>query len=129
MKKTNLKSIKKGLVFNEFQGDLRFNYKFTIDGTEYIMFRIIPKNIVERGKIAVLKYSIREVIKETENSRKAATLNEEVSKYSIPIQTEYNGVALEGRVVEASSIHIKVKLDKPLGGESRVNLGFAPDVV
>ncbi len=46
-------------------------------------------------------------------------------KPEIKIKTEYKGITLKGRIVNAESGYISVVLDKPCKGKSNINFGYA----
>lgn len=115
-----------GLKFREYGGKVEFNYREPNEhGGTYLIDGEIPKEIIEQGKEAILKYAQTEINKSKEIIRRNKSIEDEIRKNHIDIKTKYGDVTLEGRIVEATSREISVKLDKPVEGKKTINYGWA----
>lgn len=115
------------LEFIEDFGNIEFTYEEPIDGSSsHYVSEIIPERIVKQGERAIKKYVKNKIREAKKEWRKWESFEDDIKKNHIPIQTKYgDGTTLEGRIVEATSRYIKVRLDKPLKGSSMIHFGFA----
>ena len=116
-----------GLEFLEIDGRLEFYYSERTRDNAYIsLSKKVPKKVVDKGEEAVMEYVTGKIEEVKNKVRKRESIEDEIRKNHIPIQTEYkDGTHLEGRIVEATSRYIKVKLDSPLECDSAIYFGFA----
>lgn len=108
------------LMFDDLEEGVTF---FLHPDNPYLTMRqTVPPEIVQKGDEAVWEYARAEVGKAWAERKKKLAIEEGIRKNPIPIQAKYtDGTVLEGRIIEATHTHIKVRLDKPLEGEGSVN--------
>ena len=85
--------------------------------------RTLDKTNIEHRTIFSAKNS--EKINDLEERiKKSDEIEENIRKNHISIKAKYEGIQLQGRIVEATSRSIRVKLDRPLRGQSSINYGY-----
>ncbi len=100
--------------------DSRAHYIYSLKG-------IVPANIVQRSKKAVLTYVKNRVKGYIAKEDKKRRKDEEFERNSnIPIQTNFGSIILKGRIVSAWDDTLSVRLEEPLAfrGESSVRYGY-----
>jgi len=118
----------KGVTFGEDStGDIVFNYIRPSGkggrGTYYLN-ETVPVNIVKKGDKKIFKYVSEKINDLEERIKKSDEIEENIRKNHISIKAKYEGIQLQGRIVEATSRSIRVKLDRPLRGQSSINYGY-----
>lgn len=118
------------LRFIETSRIIKFFYKKPCrDGGHYYVIETIPERIVKQGENAILEYASNKIKKAENVWKKRKSIEDDIRKNHIPIRTKYkDGTSLEGRIIEATSRYIRVKLDKPFKGHRGINFGFGSAV-
>jgi len=116
---------KEGLVFREDFGKVKFTYSEKIEeGTYHEVHEEVPSNIVKLGQEKIRSYALARIEEHKKEWRRCGTIEDNIRKNHILIKTKYKGKLLEGRIVEATPLFIRVELDKPLKGNGIMNFGF-----
>ena len=117
------------LRFEEWLGKVRFVYTEEIDHSSCRRINEeIPEEVVGQGQEAIKNYASVKINQAKRKWEKFNAVEEDIKTNHIPIKTKYkDGTVLEGRIVEATSRFVSVKLDKPIlvEEERRINFGFA----
>lgn len=111
------------IVFDHLDG-LEFRMRPDNPYLDCIRAQKVPQEIVQKGDEAVWNYARTEIRKLWVERKKVLVWEAGIRKNPKPVSVNYEGIILKGRIVEATSSSIKVKLDKPLEGEFNVNYGF-----
>jgi len=113
------------LEFEEELGKIVFHYsRPSGEGGTYILDETIPESIVKQGEKEVLEYASQIVDKYKKKWKRREDKEKSIRKNHVPIQINYRGVSIKGRIVVATSRYIGVELDKPLKGKSGMNFGY-----
>lgn len=112
---------------NDFDKNLKFSYENKInEHHSYAVNEVVPKQIIQKGEKSILQYVSKKIKEARKELEKISFIEDNIRKNPIPIQTNYkDGTSLEGRIVEATSENITVKLDKPEGGQRSIHYGMA----
>ncbi|AJF62258.1 MAG: hypothetical protein QT11_C0001G0100 [archaeon GW2011_AR20] len=119
-----------GLRFREHFGKVEFTYAEKVEeGCYHEIHEVVPTHISKLGEEKILNYVHQKIEEHKREWKKYEEIEENIRKNHIPIKTKYKGISLEGRIIEATSLCIKVELDKPLRGHSHINFGYASAVM
>jgi hypothetical protein len=123
MTKQTLKEKLEGGKFKNFSGELYFTYEQPYrDIGISLLSEIIPQEIIDKGEQAIIKYVMRKLRKAKKGWKEFEDAEDAIKENPIPIQTEYKGIVLKGRIIEATILGVGTELDEPLKG-----FGWAPN--
>jgi hypothetical protein len=123
-----------GLVFSEKRGALWWRYRETVALSEhssriYSAKGVVPSSVIKKGASAVRSYAEEQAQLQVSKAKEHhSKLDKFLKNPNFPIEAEYDGLTLKGKIDSASERFLHVVLEEPYHGDVGVNFGYASAV-
>lgn len=119
---------KNGKIFFEYLESMKS--EFSENQCLYKFSGEVPEEVLERGEEDIRKYAVKKVRAGIRKQNAQWKKHREFEKnMNFPVETEYDGKKLIGRIFFANSRCIKVRLEEPFRGEGSRNFGWSSAMV